>query len=316
MIFPRHFLMFTGTLAITASALAETPWTQTEIAGRIEASYDGKLALAWQASPLASPVGGGKFAGSAFLHPLRTPSGFEITQIQPEDHKHHFGIWWPWKFVEVNGKTYNCWEIQEGQGAHVAKSAKALDTKPGGLAWEFLNEIVIKEPGAPPQVVIQERAVVSIFREKDANIIDLEIHQKPGKVPVKIVNYRYSGFSWRGSKTWDKDNSTMLTSTGKGREDANGTEGRWALVSGTTPTGTATVLLMSDAATPEKLRVWNAAAHHGAPFINFNPVQDKALPLDDVHPTVSKRKYRIIAADHQFTAEEAETAWKSWTGRP
>lgn len=307
--------MASGSLAVSAAAFGETPWSTRETDGRLEALYEGNLLLAWQAAPLASPKGGAAFAGSAFLHPLRTPSGFEWTQIQPGDHKHHFGVWWPWKFIEVNGKTYNCWELQEGQGAHVAKSVKALDTKSGGLAWEFLNEIIIKTPGASPQVAIHERALVSIVREKDACIVDLDIQQKPGKTPVKIMNYRYSGFSWRGTAAWNKDNSTMLTSGGKGREEANGTEGRWALVSGATPTGTATVLILSDAAVPERLRVWNASAENGAPFINFNPVQDKALPLDDAHPTVSSRKYRLIAADHEIGAAEAEAAWKKWTGR-
>jgi hypothetical protein len=301
--------------ALSAMVSGEVPWTAIAGDGRVEAALQGKSLLAWQLEPLRDPKGGAKFAGSAFLHPLRTPSGFEWTQIQPDDHKHHFGVWWPWKFVEVNGKTYNCWEIQEGQGAHVAKSAKPLESKSGALAWEFVNELVIKPPGAEPKAVIHEQSTVSIFQEKDACVLDVAIHQQAVDVPVKILNYRYSGFSWRGTAAWNKGNSTLLTSGGKGRQDANGTECRWVLVSGTSPAGMATVLIMSDAATPEKLRVWDASAHNGAPFINFNPVQDQALPLDDAHPAVSKRKYRIIAADHLIGADEAEAAWKSWTGR-
>jgi hypothetical protein len=49
--------------------------------------------------------------------------------------------------------------------------------------------------------------------------------------------------------------------------------------------------------------------------VNFNPVMDKPLPLDDAHPQVSQRKYRVIAADHTITAAEAEAEWKKWADK-
>lgn len=301
---------------ISGAAAAAEPagkWTTKNEGGRFECHYDGALMFAWQAAPLAQPVGGETFAGSAFLHPLRTPGGFEWTTIQPDDHKHHFGLWWPWKFIKVDGATYNCWEIQEGQGAQVAKDVKPLMTAPGSPPqWHFLSETVIKKPGAAPLPVIQENAQLSISVRADAQVLDLSIEQKAVESPVTIVEYRYSGFSWRGPASWNKDNSTMTTSSGKGRDDANGTTARWVMVSGPTPGGSATVLMMSAAETPEKLRVWDRNAHNGTPFVNFNPVMDQPLPLDDAHPQVSKRKYRIIAADHTITAAEADAEWQKW----
>lgn len=272
------------------------------------------MTFAWQARPLSAPKGGEKFAGSAFLHPLRTPSGFEWTTIQPADHLHHFGLWWPWKYIEVDGAKYNCWEIQEGQGAHVARCAKSLSN--GKQEWEFLNQTVIKKPDAAPQSVIQETAQVGVTMDGDTQVIDISLRQKAIGSAVTIVNYRYSGFSWRGPASWDKDNSTMTTSEGKGRDDANGTPARWLVVSGPTPTGSASVLMMSAAAelagTPEQLRVWDSKAHNGAPFVNFNPVMKTALPLDDAHPAVSNRKYRVIAADRVIDATAADAEWRKW----
>jgi len=69
------------------------------------------------------------------------------------------------------------------------------------------------------------------------------------------------------------------------------------------------------AGTPEKLRVWNSNMHHGEPFLNFNPVMEKPLPLDDAHPAVSKRKYRVIAADHVIDATAAEAEWQKWMAK-
>ena len=66
------------------------------------------------------------------------------------------------------------------------------------------------------------------------------------------------------------------------------------------------------AGTPERLRVWDSKMLNGNPFVNFNPVMKKPLPLDDAHPAVSRRKYRVIAADHRIDAAEAEAEWKKW----
>ncbi len=69
------------------------------------------------------------------------------------------------------------------------------------------------------------------------------------------------------------------------------------------------------AGTPERLRVWDDKMGYGTPFVNFNPVMGKALPLDADHPAVSNRKYRVLAADRAFDATEAEAEWRKWMGR-
>lgn len=287
--------------------------------GFIGVASGGETVFSWRTSPLSSPSGGEKFAASAFIHPLRTPAGFELTTIQPSDHLHHFGVWWPWKYIEVNGVKHNTWEIQEGQGGHAAKSAKLLSSKKGVHTWELKNQTIIKSPGAEPVAAIDETSTLSFSRDDDSHVLDIEIRQQAAGAPVKIVNYRYSGFSWRGAASWNKDNSIMLTSGGKDRDHANGTPARWVLVTGDSPKGKATMLIMSAAAdiagTEEKVRVWDSKAHDGAPFVNFNPVMDKPLPLEAGNKAVSHRKYRIIAADRAIDATAAETAWRKWTGR-
>jgi len=275
--------------------------------------------FAWQKAPMTDPKGGEKFAVSAFIHPLATPGGFVCTDIQPEDHLHHLGIWWPWKFVELDGKKFNTWEIQEGKGAHVARSVKEISRTASGAEWEVSNQTLIKQGDAEPKVVIHETGRITLtMREKDT-VLDITLDQKAADAPVVIGKYRYSGFTWRGPATWNKDNSTMLSSEGKGRDDANGTPARWLLLNGNSPNGPASVLMMSRAqiiaGTAEKIRVWGPNDHNGNPFVNFNPVFDTALPLDDAHPAVSKRSYRVIAADRLLDAVEAEAEWKKWTAR-
>ena len=307
-------------------AAAAQEWSTVESGGRVEARRGGNLLLAWQGVPLEKPAGGAKLAGSAFLHPLRTPSGFEWTTIQPADHLHHFGLWWPWKYIEVGGKQYNCWEIQEGQGAHIARSVKQLASPPESPEWEFKNEVVVHDttPTSPATAttatVILETARVALgMRGADTVLLDIALRQKAARGAVTIVNYRYSGFSWRGPASWTKDNSRMLTSGGHGRDDANGKPARWVVVNGPTPKGSAAVLLMSAAAelagAPEQLRVWDFKMGNGTPFVNFNPVMAKSQPLDDAHPAVANRKYRIVAADHEIDATAAEAEWRQWLNK-
>jgi hypothetical protein len=307
----RGWIGLTGLMALTTANCAE--WTTVEAGGRVEAKSGDTLVAAWQAKPLDQPKGGAKFAGSAFFHPLRTPGGFEFTAVQPSDHLHHLGLWWPWKFIEVGGAKYNTWELQEGQGAHQAVSCKRLDAKAGEWKWEFQNRTVIKPQGGGERAAILETATVTLaMHGKDAVVMDLLLDQRAAGEPVTVVNYRYSGFSWRGPLSWNKGNSRMTTSEGLDRNKANGKPARWVVVSGATPQGSASVLLMTAAATPEKLRVWDDTMTGGNPFVNFNPVTDKALPLDAEHPAVSKRRYRVIAADRTIDATAAEAEWKAW----
>lgn len=305
------------------SALLGTMFT----AGNASGADEGRIlfpegespVFGWQKDLTAEPKGGKKFATSAFVHPLTTPGGFVCTDLQPNDHLHHLGFWWPWKFVEVDGKKFNTWEIQEGQGAHVAHTVKSISVGPDKAEWEFLNETIIKPKNAEPKVVIRETAHVTVTKSADATVLDITLRQKAADVPVTISAYRYSGFSWRGTPAWNKDNSTMITSGGKGRDDANGTPARWLAVSGKTPNGTASVLILSAAeklaGTPEKVRVWDSKNLNGAPFANFNPVQDKPLPMDDAHPAVSHRSYRVIASDRAMDATTAEAEWKKWMAK-
>jgi hypothetical protein len=301
-----------GTMMIQGSAIAADE-------ARIEFP-DGKTPVfGWQSALMAEPKGGEKFATSAFIHPLATPSGFVCTDLQPADHMHHLGVWWPWKFVEVDGKKFNTWEIQQGEGAHGARSVKSISSGPDKAEWEFQNETIIKPKGAEPKVVIRETAHVTVTKGTDATVLDITLRQKAVDTAVTIAAHRYSGFSWRGTHDWNKDNSTMITSGGKGRDDANGTPARWLAVSGPTPHGTASVLILSAAeklaGTPENLRVWDSKNHNGAPFVNFNPVQSKPLPLDDAHPAVSHRSYRVIASDRAMDAATAEAEWKKWMAK-
>lgn len=301
--------------ALAAGSLAAAGFEVVASDARIEIRDGDKTVFGWQKGPIEEPKGGEKFAASAFVHPLTTPSGFGLTNIQPSDHLHHFGIWWPWKHVQVDGKKYNCWELQAGEGRQMAASAKVIRKSDDEVAILAENRHEIRDGDTYRPVLREETTLVFQRLDPRTYRLDIDIQQQPvDGIEVIVSAYRYSGFSWRGPASWTGETSRMRTSGGHDRTNANHQPARWVTVDGGTPGGHATMLILSAApmhdGAAELLRVWGPKQHHGEPFVNFNPVVKTSPPLSD--PAVAHRKYRLILADREITPEDADKLWKAW----
>jgi hypothetical protein len=308
-----RFLPLAAVLA--AGPLSAAGFEVVETDARIEIRDGDRVAFGWQRAPIAEPKGGEKFAASAFVHPLATPSGFGLTNIQPSDHLHHFGVWWPWKYLEVGGKKYNCWELQAGEGRHAATGAEVVRKSAAEVVIRATNRHEIKD-GDAYRPVLDEEAILNFRRLDEATYqLDIAITQTPvDGVEVLVSAYRYSGFSWRGPAAWNGENSRMQTSGGHNRTNANHQPANWTMVGGPTPAGKGTMLILSaapmDGGEAELLRVWGPDQHHGEPFVNFNPVVKKSPPLSE--PAVAHRKYRLIMTDREIAPAEADKLWEAW----
>lgn len=281
--------------------------------GVLTVSKEGAALVSYQFQPLENPKGGEKFRGSDFIHPLRTPSGFCVTDLQPADHLHHFGLWWPWKKIKVDGREIITWELQQGEGLIQARRATPTTT---GFVAE--SDYIDRTAPGGPLVVLKETAKVEMADFKtetaDGYYLDFEIiHRCATEYPVEVVKYRYSGFSIRASKHWNKDNSTILTSEGKDRYGANFTRATWVLAEGKVPKGgTAGFLLMGHPANfshPELLRTWDKQ-QNGAVFVNFNPVQEASWNFEPGGDYV--RRYRVFVYDGELSKKQADGLWKEY----
>jgi hypothetical protein len=281
--------------------------------GTLRIARDGKVLLEYRFQPLANPRGGERFAGSNFIHPLKTPSGVCITGFQPDDHLHHFGLWWPWKMIRVDGREIITWELQKGEGLVQAREAAPTDAG-------FMAESDYIDRTAPdgPLVILKEEARVAVadFAETSANgyYLDISISQRCATDrPVEISKYRYSGFSIRATPEWNKDNSTILTSAGKGRYDANFTRACWIQAEGAVPdSGTAGFIIMGHPGNhshPELLRTWDTQ-HDGAVFINFNPVQQASWHLQP--GGAYTRRYRLFVYDGELDTTQIAHLWEEY----
>jgi hypothetical protein len=220
--------------------------------------------------------------------------------------------------VEVKGKKYVTWEMQAKEGRHRAIAAKVVHVKDDEVLVTARNVTEISGDKKSYSQVIHGQASMLFARHgKDGYQLDIDIdHQPVEGEEVTITKYRYSGFCWRGSPAWTSETSAMLASGGHNRDKANHQAANWCLVSGETPKGKATMLILSKAVVncgePELLRVWDSKTHHGNPFVNFNPVVKKPMLLNEENKAVSRRSYRLIMVDHELKAEEASRLWKQW----
>ena len=312
-------LIFRVSLWVCVVARADTELEVKTDQGRLTVFHDGRELLGYQILPMQNPKGGDAFAASNFIHPLRTPAGFTVTAIQPEDHLHHFGLWWPWKYIHVDGRKVLCWELQQGEGIIQGRRIAAQDVGTGFASFTSESDYVDRTAPGGPLVVLHEKSEIRIFGFTQlpaaGYFLDIKItHRCATDQPVEIVKYSYSGLGYRGVESWNKDNSTLLTSAGKGRAEANFTRAEWVHVQGAIPTGgTAGVLLMghpNNRDHPELLRTWDEQFYNGAIFSNFNPVQEKPWKFDPGGEYT--RRYRLFVYDGELGGEDAVSLYLNY----
>jgi hypothetical protein len=135
---------------------------------------------------------------------------------------------------------------------------------------------------------------------------------------ILLDDYRYGGgIGFRATEVWGDANSSILTSEGKDRATADGSNARWILVTGQSdhPSGKSGILFMShntNQAHPEPLRVWPPGQYEGKGnvFIEFCPIRHTSW---EIQP--GKRyslTYRMLVFDGELTVQEAENYWKSF----
>lgn len=275
--------------------------------------------VTYQQKPMSKPKGGDKFKGSNFIHPLKTPAGFCLTDLQPGDHLHHFGLWWPWKYLKAEGRKVLYWELQQGEGIIEAKGVVNSARSKEGIGFLTESHYIDKTAPDGPKVILIEKltAHVSPIIKSPAKgyFLDLVITQKSAiESPVEVVKYRYSGFSIRGAASWNKDNSKLVTSSGKDRQASNFTRAKWIIAEGDAKPGAkAGFVMMShpdNFGAPQMLRTWSNKMHNGATFANFNPVQKESVIIQPGKKFI--QKYRLFVYDGTVTGKQAEKLWADY----
>jgi hypothetical protein len=295
----------------------------TDKDGTLTLHYGDQNLLRYYHKTLYPPEGvDTNYKRSAFIHPLWSPNGQVLTRIQPRDHYHHYGIWNPWCRLLFEGTRHNHWEIQRRQGTVRFADFKSVEQGPLYAGFKARHDhVVIKEDGSE-KTAMKEIHGVRVYRpqeDQDFFIVDFKMkYTCATDSAVTLTRYRYQGFSWRTTEAWDNQNSTVLTSEGKTRKEANFSRARWCMVQGAIGDDHAGAVMMSypdNFNHPEPLRIWPENQYgRGDMFANFNTAQDVDWKLEPGNTYVLK--YRLLVFNGPLSSEKAEAAWHYFAHPP
>lgn len=151
-----------------------------------------RVALAFQKKkPVESAL---VVESGAFFHPLTTPEGEKVTDLAPDDHPHHRGVFLA--FVEMHGeKDADFW----GWGEHapvqdrriVNRAIGNLEATEESASFTARNEWVADE-----SVMIEEKLDASLNNLAGLRVLDLTYTLTP-QGDITLTRWAFSGFCLR-----------------------------------------------------------------------------------------------------------------------
>lgn len=281
-----------------------------------------QLLLTYQTAMATVPEGvKSEFSKSGFIHPLNSSSGQTLTRIQPPDHYHHYGIWGPWTKTTIEGREVDFWNLGDGKGR--VDFGKLISKK----ANKDFAEIVVRQNHmdllAPsgPQLALEEDLKIRVWNKKENRyLVDYTTTiSTPLSSSVMLEAYRYGGgIGFRATEIWDPSNSTILTSAGLDRKEADGSFAKWVIVEGASEalSERSGILFLShpeNRSYPEPMRIWPEDSNEGKEnvFIEFCPIRHTSWEI--VPGKKYTLKYRMVVFDGELSANEAENYWKEFS---
>lgn len=256
---------------------------------------------------------------SGFIHPLYAPDGTVLTEIQPPDHMHHYGIWNPWTKTTFRGKEVDFWNLAKGEGRVRTGGISAVNEGDVFGNLQVLHEHIAWPGKDNETIAMTELQDIRLFNRSDGSyMLDITSRMNPTERLV-LEEYRYGGFVIRATAAWNNQTSDFYSSRGLDRDQADGERAEWCVLSGESSGGRSGIMMMGHPANynhPEPLRVWpsNANRGKGDQFINFSPTRNTTWVLEP--GTSYMLRYRILVFDGEMDRYDAETRWNDYSNPP
>lgn len=287
--------------------------------------YQGeKPILSYQIETVNPPKGVSPlYKRSAFIHPLYSPEGEVLTRIQAPDHYHHYGIWNPWTLTFIGKREVDFWNLMKGEGTVRFAGIVSQVEGPVYTGFKSLQEHVDFGAKGDDAVAMNELFDVRVWNIANRRYIFdyMSTLNTPLDSGILLAAYRYGGgIGYRATEKWNKDNSSVLTSEGKDRKTADGSNARWCIIEGesATPEGRSGILFLSYPANrmhPEPMRVWPEDSNgRGDVYFEFCPIRHKDWKLEKGNDYTLK--YRLVVFDGKMTPDEAENYWQAFADPP
>jgi len=282
-----------------------------------EILWEGRKVLRYNHGVVPAPEGQSRlYDRSGFIHPLWAPTGTVLTNIHPEDHIHHVGIWMPWTKTKFKGREVDFWNLGKGEGT--VRFVRYLSVTDGPIFGGFEVEQEHVALAGGEEVVLKENWDVRVYHVggvKDGYWLwDFVSKQRcVADSPLKLLQYRYGGFGFRGAAEWEGDNAAYLTSEGRTRKDGHGTRARWCDVAGRIGGRWQGVTVMSHPKNfrhPEPMRIWPS----GQVFFNFAPEQLGDFEMRPGEDHVFR--YRLFVHEGPVDVKQAERLWRDFADPP
>lgn len=272
--------------------------------------------LRYQAEPGEFPRPGIPeiYRRGAYIQSIFTPSGRLITDDFPENHLHHHGVWSSWTTTEFEGRHPDFWNMARGSGTVEFVSLDGLWQRDGKAGFSAHHRFVDLRV-SPPKTALLETWSIAACQSGENFIIDFSTTQNCASgSSMKLPEYRYGGFGFRGNAKWNgiKECRFLSASGLTDREKLNGSREKWCWVGGTVDGRACGMTILSHPANfrfPEPIR-----AHQDEPFFCFAPQQ-----LGEMSITPEKKyvaRYRLVIADGEPDAKAAEVWWTSYANSP
>jgi hypothetical protein len=262
----------------------------------------------------------------AYIHPLYSPSGKVLTNIRPEDHYHHFGIWAPWTRTIFEGREVDFWNLGAGQGIVRHSAILSSWSGPVSAGFRVYHEYIDFTPPGADKTALNETWKVSAFSVKldrrPVWMVDFLITLNCATdSTLEFLQYRYGGgITYRATADWNRKNLSLLTSEGKTRGDADGSRARWCMIQGVnTPGDTSALVFFSHPQNrehPEPMRVWpeDAVNGRGDLMFEFCPIRHNAWTLEPGREYVLK--YRLLIFDGTLDTLTIDNMWYYYAHPP
>jgi hypothetical protein len=301
--------------------------------GILEVRKDGALnlfsgekpILSYQTETVNPPNGVSPlYKRSAFLHPVYSPEGEVLTRIQAPDHYHHYGIWNPWTSTFIGKREVDFWNLMKGEGTVRFAGMISQVEGPVYTGFKSLQEHIDFGAVGGDAIAMNELFDVRVWNiENRRYMFDYtSTFNTPLDSGIMLAAYRYGGgIGFRATEKWTKSNSSVLTSEGKTRKDADGSNAKWCIVEGESAAkeGRSGILFMSFPANrmhPEPMRVWpeDANGGRGDVYFEFCPIRHNDWKIEKGNDY--SLKYRLVIFDGKMTPEEAENYWQAFANPP